>query len=107
MAQMAAGMYTRLNRQKNSVSFSNVQYLPDITMPNINSVTPRKVAHSGMPKIRIAWVMPMYSVTRVSQLIKARSKIENQPQKGPKPSKIASACPRLVTAPRRTVISCT
>ncbi len=60
-----------------------------------------------MPKIRMAWVMPMYSVTSVSQLISARSKIENQPQNGPKPSKMASAWPRLVTAPRRTVISWT
>ena len=53
----------------------------------------------------MAWVMPMYSVTSVSQLISARSKMENQPQKGPKASKIASAWPRFVTAPSRTVIS--
>ncbi len=71
--------------------FSNVQYLPDITMPNISNVTPSDVIHSGTPKIRMAWVMPMYSVTRVSQLIRARSKIENHPQPGPKASKIASA----------------
>ena len=76
-------------------------------MPNSSAVTPRNVIHSGMPKMRIAWVMPMYSVTSVSQLINARSKIENQPQNGPKPSKMASAWPRLVTAPSRTVISCT
>ena len=100
-------MYTKLNRQNTKVIFSNVQYWPDITMPNISAVTPRKVIHSGIPKIRIAWVMPIYSVTSVSQLISARSKIENQPQAGPKASKIASAWPRLVTAPSRTVISWT
>ena len=33
--------------------------------------------------------------------------MENQPQKGPNPSKTASAWPRLVTAPSRTVISWT
>ena len=55
----------------------------------------------------IACVMPMYSVTSVNQLMTAKSKMENHPQNFPKPSKIASAWPRLVTAPRRTVISCT
>ena len=60
-----------------------------------------------MPNSRIACVMPMYSVTSVSQLISARSKMENHPQNGPKASKMASAWPRLVTAPRRTVISWT
>jgi hypothetical protein len=39
----------------------------------------------------IAAVMPMYSVTRVSQFTTARSKSENHPQNLPKPSKIASA----------------
>jgi len=53
-------------------------------------VTPRQVAHSGMLKRRMAWVMPMYSVMRVSQLIRARSRMENQPQYLPKPSKMAS-----------------
>ena len=53
----------------------------------------------------MAAVMPMYSVTRVSQFMTARSKMENQPQKGPNPSKMASAWPRFVTAPSRTVIS--
>ena len=65
------------------------------------------VIQAGMPKMLIASVMPMYSVTSVSQLTMARSTSENHPQNGPKPSKIASACPRLVTAPRRTVISWT
>ena len=60
-----------------------------------------------MWKIDMACIMPMYSVIKVSQLISARSKMENQPQNEPKASKMASACPRLVTAPNRTVISCT
>jgi len=55
----------------------------------------------------MAALIPMNSVTRVSQLMSARSRMENQPQNGPKPSKTASAWPRLVTAPRRTVISWT
>ena len=54
-----------------------------------------------------AAVMPTNSVTSVSQSTIIRSSSENQPQKAPKPSKIASACPRLVIAPKRTVISCT
>ena len=37
----------------------------------------------------------------------ARSIIENHPQNGPKRSKISSAWPRWVAAPRRTVISWT
>ncbi len=78
-----------------------------ITMANSRHVTPKNVIHSGTLNMRMACVMPMYSVTSVSQLISARSKIENQPQTGPKASKMASAWPRLVTAPRRTVISCT
>ena len=41
----------------------------------------------------------MNSVTSVSQSTSSRSSSENQPQNGPKPSKIASAWPRLVTAP--------
>ena len=41
--------------------FSKVQYLPDITIPNISKVTPPKVIHSGMAKICMAWVMPMYT----------------------------------------------
>ena len=53
------------------------------------------VIHSGMLKIRAACVMPMYSVTSVSQLINARSKTENQPHTGPKASKMASAWPAL------------
>ena len=65
------------------------------------------VIHGGTPNMLMAAVMPMYSVMSVSQLTIARSASENQPQNGPKPSKIASACPRLVTAPSRTVISWT
>ena len=87
------------------MSFSNVQYCPLTTTPNRTAVTARKVIQGGMPKMLIAAVIPMYSVTRVSQLMMVRSIRENQPQKGPKLSKIASACPRFVTAPRRTVIS--
>ena len=74
---------------------------------NNNAVTPMNVTAAGMLNSFMACVMPIYSVTSVSQLIRARSKMLNQPQKGPNPSKIASACPRLVTAPSRTVISCT
>ena len=69
------------------------------------AVTARKVTTGGTPNRLIAAIIPMYSVTSVSQLTIARSTRENHPQKGPNPSKIASACPRLVTAPRRTVIS--
>jgi hypothetical protein len=76
-------------------------------MPVSRKVTTKNVIHGGMLKRLIAWVMPMYSVTSVSQLMTARSKMENQPQNLPNPSKIASAWPRLVTAPSRTVISCT
>ena len=47
----------------------------------------------------------MYSVTSVSQFTIARSARENHPQNFPNPSKIASAWPRFVTAPSRTVIS--
>ena len=64
---------------------------PVITIPVSSIVTPRNVTHGGMLKRLIAWVMPMYSVTSVSQLMTARSKMENQPQNLPKPSKIASA----------------
>ena len=49
----------------------------------------------------------MNSVTIVSQLTRVRSRRENQPQNEPNALKIASACPCLVTAPSRTVISCT
>ncbi len=70
-------------------------------------VTTRTVIQGGTPNRLMAAVIPMYSVMSVSQFTTARSAIENQPQNGPKPSKIASACPRLVTAPSRTVISCT
>jgi len=87
------------------VIFSNVQYLPGITMQTRSNVTPRNVILSGTLNNCIACVIPIYSVTSVNQLIRARSKIENQPQNFPNPSKIASAWPRLVTAPRRTVIS--
>ena len=38
------------------------------------------MTQSGILNRRMAWVMPMYSVTSVSQLMTARSKIENQPQ---------------------------
>ena len=78
-----------------------------MTMPVSSAVTAKKVTHGGMPKMLIACVMPMYSVTSVSQLMTARSKMENQPQNLPNPSKMASAWPRLVTAPSRTVISWT
>ena len=97
----------RLKTQKARVIFSNVQYLPVITTAMRIAVTTTKVIQTGTPKIFIAAVMPMYSVTSVSRLITARSNSENQPQNGPKASKIASACPRFVTAPRRTVISWT
>jgi hypothetical protein len=75
------------------------------TTANRMAVTPRKVSQGGMPKMVAAAIMPMYSVTSVSQFTMARSASENQPQTGPNPSKTASAWPRLVTAPRRTVIS--
>ncbi len=68
-------------------------------------MTPRNVIQGGTPKMLAAAIMPMYSVTSVSQFTIARSNSENHPQTGPKPSKMASACPRLVTAPSRTVIS--
>ncbi len=70
-------------------------------------VTTTTVTQGGTPKRLTAAVMPMYSVISVSQFTTARSPSENQPQNGPNPSKIASAWPRLVTAPRRTVISWT
>ena len=69
--------------------------------------TASTVSHGGTPKICSAALMPMNSVTSVSQSTSIRSISENQPQNAPKPSKIASAWPRLVTAPRRTVISWT
>ena len=49
----------------------------------------------------------MNSVISVRKFPIPRSIIENQPQNGPKRSKISSACPRCVAAPRRIVISCT
>jgi len=55
------------------------------------AVTAMKVIQGGMPKMLIAAVIPMYSVIRVSQFIMSRSVRENQPQTGPKLSKIASA----------------
>ncbi len=73
----------------------------------ISRTTPVTVSQGGTPKMLRAAVMPMNSVTSVSQSTSIRSTSENQPQNAPKPSKIASAWPRLVTAPRRTVISCT
>ena len=76
-------------------------------MKPIRRQTPATVTQSGTPKMARAEVMPMNSVTRVSQSTSSRSRSENQPQNAPKPSKMASAWPRLVTAPRRTVISCT
>ncbi len=76
-------------------------------MANSTPVTTRTVTQGGTPKRLIAAVIPMYSVMSVSQFTTARSAIENQPQNGPNPSKMASACPRLLTAPSRTVISCT
>jgi hypothetical protein len=100
-------MYTRLKRQKKSVIFSNVQYSPERTTANSTPVTTMTVSQGGTPNKLIAAVIPMYSVMSVSQFTTARSAMENQPQNLPKPSKIASACPRLVTAPSRTVISWT
>ena len=65
------------------------------------------VTIGGTPKMLIAAVMPMNSVIIVSQSTSTRSRSENQPQNAPKEWKIASAWPRLVTAPSRTVISWT
>jgi len=65
------------------------------------------VSQAGIPKMFMAAVMPMNSVIMVSQSVSTRSSRENQPQNRPNDAKIASACPRLVTAPRRTVISWT
>ena len=73
----------------------------------MNTETIATVTTGGIPKMLNAAVMPMNSVIRVSQSVKARSERENQPQNAPNASKMASACPRFVTAPRRTVISCT
>ena len=53
--------------------------------------TTMMVRTAGMWKIKRAAVMPMNSVMRVSQLTRERSRNENQPQKEPKASKIASA----------------
>ena len=63
------------------------------------------VRKGGTWKMLRAAVMPMNSVINVSQSVRIRSERENHPQNGPKASKIASAWPRLVTAPSRTVIS--
>ena len=93
-----ANSQAQVEQAKNKVSFSKVQYLPVMTMANISSVTVRNVSHWGMLKSDMACIMPMYSVIRVNQLISARSKMENHPQKEPKASKMASAWPRLVTA---------
>ncbi len=87
--------------------FSHVQYRPWSTMPSMTMDTTMTVMMGGIPKIPRAAVIPMNSVTRVSQSVRIRSERENHPQKGPKESKMASACPRLVTAPSRTVISWT
>ena len=63
------------------------------------------VNQAGTPKMLKAAVIPTNSVTSVNQSTIMRSIKENHPQNAPKLSKIASACPRLVTAPSRTVIS--
>ena len=93
--------------QKSRATFSQVQYRPRTIINPMISVTIATVTTGGMPKMPMAAVMPMNSVTRVSQSVRMRSSSENQPQNGPKESKMASANPRLVTAPSRTVISCT
>ena len=68
---------------------------------------PRTATAGRTPKNPSPARMAINSVTSVRKLPTMRSIIENQPQNGPKRSKINSACPRCVAAPKRTVISCT
>ncbi len=60
-------------------------------MTAISTMTATTVIHGGTPNMAKAAVMPTNSVTSVSQSTIIRSSSENQPQKAPKPSKIASA----------------
>ena len=60
------------------------------------------VSTGGTPNIESPAVIPINSVTSVSQFTRLRSRSENQPQKDPNAEKIASAWPCLVTAPKRT-----
>jgi len=76
-----------------------------VTIMPMTSQQPITVSQAGMPKMLMAVVMPMNSVIIVSQSVRTRSRSENQPQNDPKAQKMASAWPRFVTAPRRTVIS--
>jgi hypothetical protein len=66
---------------------------------------PSIASHGGTPKKLRPARMAMNSVISVRKLPIPRSIMENHPQKGPKRSKMSSAWPRWVAAPRRTVIS--
>ena len=64
------------------------------------SHAPMTVTTGGTPKMLSAAVIPMNSVIIVSQSTSTRSSSENHPQNDPKAWKMASAWPRLVTAPK-------
>ena len=72
----------------------------------MTSAPPRRSAGRTPKKPRPART-PMNSVTSVRKFPKTKSPMAKRPQNLPKRSKISSAWPRWVTAPKRTVISCT
>jgi hypothetical protein len=79
----APGMCMRLTPQNTSAIFSHVQYRPWSTIAAMSTVTTMTVIQGATPKILRAAVMPMNSVTSVSQSTRIRSSRENRPQKGP------------------------
>src|SRR3972149_9437396 len=61
-ARKAAGMYTRLRRQKTSVILSKVQYVPEATSTVRKMTDATIVNRGGIPKMLAAANMPMNSV---------------------------------------------
>ena len=73
------------------VIFSQVQYRPETTIAIMMQITIMTVSSGGIPKIASPAVIPINSVTSVSQFTRVRSHKENQPQNDPNAEKIASA----------------
>src|SRR5580698_7062646 len=106
-ARIAAGMNKPLKIARLSVIRSQVQYRPVVIAATTISNAPPTAIDGRTPKKPKPARTPMNSVINVIKFPSTRSPIEKKPQNFPKRSNINSAWPRWVTAPKRTVISCT
>ncbi len=83
LAKKTSGMKTRLKNATTRLALSQLWYLKDIVMKSTNA-NPISTAYTGFtPNMPRPKVMPMNSVTSVSELAMTRSAREKEPQNLP------------------------